>query len=274
MWARGLTKYYVMNNNLLVLLTQGFFYKKDAFKFFSYLLLIILALLIMSVTTFADLERYFSAQRLQRYLVACGGNNDRAVDLYKANIRMSQSFHPLLCLFETVIRNKINQVLTAHFSDSGWILNQQAHFMSHISLGRKYYLRTEVDKTVQRLRRGGFTVNSGKVIADLTFGFWSALFEPRHYSLLLGKPIHIFPRLPSGINRLYIYNNLTIIRDFRNRVSHSEPICFNVNNISFHYAIQNYRTIFRLLRWVDVNLPPFISEFDTVISEIKHAKNI
>lgn len=226
------------------------------------------------MATFTDLENYFSPQRLQRYLVACGGDSSKAVNLYKSNILISQSFHPLICLFETVIRNQINQTLANYFSDSDWILNQLPHFFSNKIFGHKYYLKNEIEKTVIRLRRGGFTVNSGKVVADLTFGFWTAIFEKRPYSLLRGKPIQIFPKLPSGKGRVDIYNDLTIIRDFRNRVSHSEPICFNGNSISFTYAVQNYRVIYKLLRWIDVNLPPYLKEFDSVITEIKKAKII
>jgi hypothetical protein len=43
--------------------------------------------------------------------------------------------------------------------------------MSDHSLAPKFFLREEVNRTESRLRRAGYTVNSGKIIADLNFGF-------------------------------------------------------------------------------------------------------
>lgn len=152
----------------------------------------------MHIFSFAELENFFSSQRLQRYSIACSGNNSRAIELYKANIRISQSFHPLLCLMETVLRNQINLKLSVYFNDADWILNQRSGFMSHTTLGRRYYLKGEVNKTIGRLRNAGYVINSGKIIADLNFGFWSAIFEPRPYQLLQGRPIQIFTQLSTN----------------------------------------------------------------------------
>jgi hypothetical protein len=228
----------------------------------------------MSTLTFNELEQFVSVQRLQRYLLACAGDNVKAVHLYKANIRISQSFHPLLCLLEIVLRNQIDLKLSAHFGDAEWILNQRAGFMSDARLGPKFYLREEVNKTVIRLRRAGYAVNSGKIIADLAFGFWNALFEPRPYQLLLGRPIQIFTKLPATKGRIDIYNNLTEIRTFRNRISHNEPICFNGLNKSFADTVENYKTIWRTIRWIDSKLLPFVNEFNTTIEEIRIGQNI
>ncbi|MGC2238816.1 MAG: Abi family protein [Pyrinomonadaceae bacterium] len=228
----------------------------------------------MTVLSFVELESFFSAQRLQRYLIACGGNNARAIELYKANIRISQSFHPLLCLVETVLRNRINLKLSVHFNDPDWILNQRNGFMNHNTLGRRFYLKSEVDKTINRLQSAGYVVNSGKVIADLNFGFWSAIFERRAYQLLQGKPIQIFTQLPATKRRIDIYNNLSQIRDFRNRISHNEPICFNGNIISFNHTVQTYKIIYRTIRWIDSKLLAFFNEFNSTIREIKIGNNV
>lgn len=77
---------------------------------------------------------HLSSARINRYLIATGNNNQRAVKLYKHNLRVSQSFMPILSILEVSIRNGLNTILTAHFTDPDWIINQKNGFMSHASL--------------------------------------------------------------------------------------------------------------------------------------------
>lgn len=83
---------------------------------------------------FNKIRLYFSPQRIDRYLVASGNSKARAISLYKANLRVAQSFHPLLGALEVALRNQINTVLTAHFGDADWIINQKKGFMVDPSL--------------------------------------------------------------------------------------------------------------------------------------------
>ena len=56
---------------------------------------------------FRDFRQYFSASRINRYLLSTGNSTSRAVRLYKANLKISQAFHPLLGVFEVILRNRI-----------------------------------------------------------------------------------------------------------------------------------------------------------------------
>lgn len=62
-------------------------------------------------------EKYFSKQRLQRYLVGCDYDYERAIRLYKENILVSQSLHPLIGIVEVVMRNRIHEVIKEHFGN-------------------------------------------------------------------------------------------------------------------------------------------------------------
>ena len=70
-------------------------------------------------------NKYLSRPRYNRYLIATENNNGRAQKLYLANIRLAQAFHPILSQFEVVLRNSINTILSAHFADTDWIINQK-----------------------------------------------------------------------------------------------------------------------------------------------------
>ena len=177
-------------------------------------------------------NRYLSKPRYDRYLIASAYNDDRARLLYNAGIALSEAFHPLISQFEVVLRNAIDSVLAKHFNDNSWVINEKAGFMNDRSLEKSnFYLRKCVETVENKLRKTKTPVTSGKVISDQTFGFWIAFFEPANYRLMNGRPIQIFKHKPAFENRASIYAKLEMIRDFRNRVNHCEPICFNDNRI-------------------------------------------
>ncbi|MGY5253930.1 hypothetical protein [Sphingobacterium spiritivorum] len=233
---------------------------------------------------FNKIQSLLSIPRIDRYYIAVGNSKPKAVKLYKANLKIAQAFHPILGVLEVVLRNKINTVLTTHFADPDWIINQKRGFMIDPSLRyrdrrtRKVvvndYLKSSVEKSEQRLRKLRIPVTTGKVIADQSLGFWTDLFEVHHYRLLSGRPIQIFTHMPSGHGRRDVINRLNKIRQFRNRINHNEPICFNGSNIDFTYAQDVYNSIIEILTWLDTDIIKWIADIDTVNSKIVIARKI
>ena len=110
--------------------------------------------------------------------------------------------------------------------------------MNHPSLAPgKYFLKNSIVNAEKTVKRMGGTVTLGKIIAEQSFGFWTSLFDKHHYRLIGGVVIHCFPNKPKDVNRNIINQKLNRIREFRNRVYHNEPICFNGNNIDFTNAV-------------------------------------
>lgn len=231
----------------------------------------------MSKISFANLEKFFSPPRLQRFLYACQNDRDKAVALYQANLEISKSFYPLINTIEIVIRNQINNVLTSHFSDSNWILNQRYGFMFDLTLKTgNFFMKTQIDRAEIELRKRNVQITSGRIIAELNFYFWTMFFDNQHYKLLKGKPIKVFSNLPPKHGKTEVWTILTNIRKLRNRISHQEPILFNnrTHQVDFSPVISVYKSIRKLLRWIDANLVFWIKETDLVLSEIKKAKAI
>ena len=214
-------------------------------------------------------NKYLSRPRYNRYLIAVGNNKDRAKKLYNANIRLAQSFHPVLSQFEVVLRNCLNNKLSVYFADTDWIINQKNGFMRHTSLSKShFFLKKAVIKTQNNLTRKGIPISSGKIISDQNFGFWIAFFLPHHYALIAGQPIHIFPNKPSIEDRASLYSKLDAIRSFRNRVNHCEPICFNGNHINCSEAIEIRNILYDLVRWINPDLISFFKDIDNTQSKI------
>jgi len=233
---------------------------------------------------FQEFRKYFSAARVNRYLAATGGSKTKAAKLYKSNLKLAQSFHPLLGVLEVILRNRINDILTVYFTDPDWIINQKRGFMIHPTLtythkrtGRtrtNRFILKEVEKAESRIRKTGAVITSGKIIAEQTMGFWTDLFELYHYRILAGKPIQIFKSLPSGYGRKDVSDALNLVRRFRNRINHNEPICFNGANIDFTEVQKVQVSIINLLSWVDPELIKYIKDIDRVDKVISSAKKI
>lgn len=224
---------------------------------------------------YAKLEYYLSQPRLQRFLRASGNSKERAKSLYKANLRVSQAFYPILNLFEVFLRNTLDHHISSHFSNPNWIITEKSGFMSDPSLaGSRYFLRESIQKAEDTIHRKGGSISAGKVIAEQSFGFWTSLFETHHYRLIGGSPIHSFPYKPAHVNRNAINQHLDRLRKFRNRIYHNEPICFNGLSIDFSKAQENHNQICLLLEWIDPSLTAYVQNFDGIQSEIENAQII
>lgn len=221
------------------------------------------------------LEYYLSQPRLNKFLLASGNSKVKAQKLYRANLRVSQSFYPILNLFEIFLRNICNYQVSAHFANPNWIITEKNGFMSDHSLtGSRFFLKNSILSAERTIRRKGGLITAGKIVAEQSFGFWTSLFDTHHYRLIGGIVIHSFNNKPAGTNRSTISQKLNRIREFRNRVYHNEPICFNGNVIDFTYAENIKNEIYEMLSWIDGDLNDYVEYFDVIDNKISIAKNI
>lgn len=216
-----------------------------------------------------------SSQRLNRFLVATGSSKIKAKKLYRINLRVAQAFYPILNLFEIFLRNSINYQLSAYFINPDWIISERNGFMSNRSLQTsKFFLKNSVVKAERTIRKKGGTITSGKIIAEQSFGFWTSLFETHHYRLIGGTVIHCFPNKPSHVNRNILNQKLNRVREFRNRIYHNEPICFNNQNVDFTQALNIKLEIFELLEWINEDLTDYVKYFDNVDAKARMLNNL
>ena len=224
---------------------------------------------------YKKLEHFVSLPRLDRFLTACDGSKTKAQELYKANLRVAESFYPIMHLFEIFLRNTINYKLTEYFGNPDWIVIEKNGFMSDVTLKpSKYFLKKQIESAEIRVKRRGGTITAGKIIAEQMLGFWTSLFDTHHYRLLSGSIIHCFPNRPSDVQRKEINLKLDKIREFRNRVYHNEPVCFNGNKIDFTEAKEIKKEIFEILSWIDPDIANYLNQFDNVDIKIHNALNL
>jgi hypothetical protein len=84
------------------------------------------------------------------------------------------------------------------------------------------------DKVLGAKRRAGQHAPAGKVVAELTFGFWVEL-TARSYHGDLWVP-YLYTAFPHGkLHRKHIHRRLQTVHRLRNRIAHHEPILTSRN---------------------------------------------
>lgn len=192
---------------------------------------------------YADFENAFSAARLNKYRKACNGNDTKALTLYRHNVKLCQKFYGVLNVFEIVLRNAINKHYALHFNDADWIFHQlQVGGMLEHSPQQKDVL-DEINKMANDNK-----YTPDKVVSSVSFGFWTYMFTKVPFRLGNQSLLHIFPNRQVGLGQKAIFKELQQIKQFRNRIAHHEPICFDATGRkSMVYAQTNYALILKYL---------------------------
>lgn len=172
-----------------------------------------------------DLEQAFDPGRLAPYYPA-NGDKLAMVTTYFWNVALCTELYLSLGTVEVTMRNAIHDTLTAHFNAPDWYnapdLLQEREAQA-------------ISRAKSDIQNAGKLLIPGRVVAGVTFGFWtgllSALYGKSPYGPSLWTPnnselIRIaFPHLdPSYQNRGYVHRRFNAIRALRNRVVHHEPI--------------------------------------------------
>ena len=166
--------------------------------------------------------------RLGTYLIASGHDADRALSLYLWNAKMGEAFHLPLQSFEVGLRNRLSDGIEAVFGRDWWC---DVAFAKKAGEKRM----NDIDVVIRRLNSKGITPDTGQLVAGLSFGFWIAMLHGRHNRAIWSATLaQAFPHLPSGIDRRKLHARAMEIANFRNRISHHEPIF--KRNLSLDYG--------------------------------------
>ena len=129
----------------------------------------------------ADLNRTLAQARISCYVASTGGNLDEALKLYEKNIALSEALFGFLHGLEVAVRNSLHYVLSTDIGAQDWYRhNLQLPFRTVPRL----LFSTPIQKMVDNARRKvGSPAPVGKLIAELTFGFWPFLIGGQFHGL-------------------------------------------------------------------------------------------
>lgn len=213
----------------------------------------------------AIVERIISKERLEPYLKFNKNDLFKAIDHYKSNILISESFYPLLAVLEIGLRNSVDYQLTKRFNDTEWYDNKEfVKIATRFQIDRISQARTNIYSEKKE-------ITPGRIISELSFGFWTSLFDTR-FEMTLWKNLRLaFPNCPKSLRkRKTMSSKFNGIRKLRNRIFHHEAITWNLN------VLYSYKDdIIQGIEWLNSDLLEWIVELNHVEETIsKYRKTI
>ncbi len=182
-----------------------------------------------------EIEQALSLERFARYRKWAGGDAERALELYALNTQLSEALYTPMQMLEVALRNRIHSVMTGAkhdrwFEDDGFPVVQ--------------IQRDQLVKAVADIRAKNKEPTPGRIVAALTFSFWTSMLSPVYENLWQTTLHHIACREDGkGLRRKDFSRPLNEIRVLRNRIAHHEPI--------LHWDLpKHHANIMQLTRWL------------------------
>ncbi len=175
----------------------------------------------------ADIVTYFSEPRIATYAGRCGGDEARALALYRANAHISGTAHTAVHYCEVMLRNALDRELrTWNEAVQGkpeWSLDPGALLASVLPADRFRSARDHAARAI----RGRRVVTHDDVVSQFSFGIWRNLLPSHRHrwkQVLWEEALqHAFGNR-NGVRVDQIARSVSIVCDFRNRIAHHEPV--------------------------------------------------
>ena len=193
-----------------------------------------------------DLEKYstnISIERLKSFIRNDNDTIEKVLSRYVDNIQISQSLYPELSILEITLRNSIDSMLKANFSEN-W-LEEEIEFNKILAEKDYNTLLSTYNSTKEECKNNSKEFTQGKVIANLNFGFWTSLCS-KQYSLTIWHKKKcfrsVFVNYPSKKQEISkISRHLYEIRRLRNRIFHYEQIFkYPTNTLKVYEKIKEF----------------------------------
>lgn len=193
-----------------------------------------------------------STERLAPYIANVPNEaSEKALELYQWNIGVSGAFHEAISVAEVCLRNALHDQLTlfteglpgSWFDNTSNVLTADA--------------REDISKAKYRVLRKGGPITPGRLVSELSFGFWKFLLAKRYETSLWTPALrHGFPQLESQ-QRKVVFETVSDLNILRNRIAHHEPI-FKRN------LTEDYLKVYRLINWISVDTREWSTSFSRI----------
>lgn len=170
---------------------------------------------------------------------------------YIWNMALSEALYVSISGLEVALRNSIHNSISAVLGRVDW------YDTPRLLQGRQSDMLADA-KT--ELRRRHAPLEPGRIVAELTFGFWAALFQRAYHGPIwyVGPALRrAFPAAPgSALTPNLISGKLHSIKGLRNRAFHHEPVWNRPDLLATYNEIQ------LLLSWINLDWSQLLAVAD------------
>ncbi len=199
--------------------------------------------------------------RLLRYLNAANGDAEFCLALYVWNTRLSAALMRDLSDLEVLVRNTFNDAIQSRRPGPHWLLDPDSPLRvprpRKRAGGEDDSNKGTREKTERAIRdAGGPDATPGKVVAELTFGFWLSLVRRgREHEIWTPYVVHAFNK--PKLKRHAVEERMNPLNDLRNRVAHHEHLL--TTDVTKHHD-----WLLELAGWLSPNVADHISSTSEV----------
>lgn len=206
----------------------------------------------MNPDFFEKIQPALAVERLDAY------RQDQAEPLvalarYLWNMALCESLYSPLQMVEIALRNALQRSLESHFRSPYWYDVPSCWQLLTTTQ------QSQIDEAKQNLTRQNKSLAPGRIVAELTFGFWTAFFNKRSAQnrdiiQMTARVFHSAPKSQRDIRSLN--RRLTLLRELRNRVFHHERIIHWVDLDTRHAAM------LETIGWISTELQELAAVLD------------
>ncbi|RYA24763.1 hypothetical protein CRU96_01140 [Malaciobacter halophilus] len=201
----------------------------------------------MNDELYKNLEKSVSTERLSHYVTIFQTNDKKIIIIkYLLNIELSKSFYLPLQKLETTLRNNIHTTLSNQLENDNWF--EISDFLTNDSYKKISEAKNNINKEL----------TPGRIISELNFGFWCALFSKPYDQKIWNKYTKfIFPNIPRKYaTRKVLMKKINLIRKFRNKIFHFDTI-INIKNL-----FEIHKEILEMIYWLNKDVYKLTIAFD------------
>jgi hypothetical protein len=207
----------------------------------------------MDTDFYNNLEQSISNERLKHYAkIFDTTDKKKLIQKYLLNVELSKAFYFPLQKLEITLRNNFHNILSNKLNTDSWF--DIPNFLTEQSYTKIQEAKMNIEKEQ----------TSGRIISELSFGFWCALFSKSYDQKIWNKYTKlIFPNIPKNqATRKVLMDKINRIRKFRNKIFHFDTIIDNKNGL-----YEKHKQILELIRWLNEDvyrLNLAFDEFDNI----------
>lgn len=198
---------------------------------------------------FLRIRRVISDDRLETYRINPADGEVDLLGCYFWNMALSEALYPTLQCLEVALRNAVHNALSGMTGTQDWY-DVQPTFLTRSE-------QDDISYAKAYLASQRKPADTGRIVAELRFGFWTTLFDRRYETNIRPLLKDMFPGMRRHIrNHRVVTPRLNQMRTLRNRVFHHEPI------IKVPDLDQRHRNLLETIDWISPTLRSSLLEID------------
>jgi hypothetical protein len=204
----------------------------------------------MNPAFFTKIEEILHTERIDVYRKD-GADPVVTLARYLLNMALGGALYSTLQFAEIALRNSIHKALTIRCATDVWYGSPRSRLTP--------WQRDRVTEALGSLSKRNKPHTPGRIVAELTFGFWTSFFNKAHARTGIGACLakNAFPHAPATEQYLAkLDRRWKEIRDLRNRVFHHERILHWRDLDARHHAI------LEIISWISPQLHDLAKTLD------------